>query len=139
MTITLHKTMAVVAYCAYEIAPRHKPRNIEVVMEKVQAYLKEHLEQPLPFDKTFRLKEIAESDIKPFIHDMMFSIPEFLDWNLSEVEIENGVKVDDEGRDGFVFTSIYDARDENSWKTDFIDLNAFVQNAVYMIKRTQTD
>ena len=70
---------------------------------------------------------------------MMFSIPEFLDWNLSEVEIENGVKVDDEGRDGFVFTSIYDARDENSWKTDFIDLNAFVQNAVYMIKRTQTD
>ena len=128
MTITLHKTMAVVAYCAYEIAPRHKPRNIEVVMEKVQAYLKEHLEQPLPFDKTFRLKEIAESDIKPFIHDMMFSIPEFLDWNLSE-----------EGRDGFVFTSIYDARDENSWKTDFIDLNAFVQNAVYMIKRTQTD
>lgn len=134
MTITLHNLIGIIAGEAYTLAPNHSPRKIEIVMDKVRNYLKDNLNQPIPYDKSFYCKEFEEDKIYGFIHDMMFSIPEFLEWNLTQIEYEDGISVDDESRPKFCFVSGYDVIEEDDWKNDFIDLDAFVQNVCYKVK-----
>ena len=52
-------------------------------------------------------------------------IPKFRDLNLSQIEYEMGLSVDDDDRDRFVFTSAFDTIPEDE---DFIDLDACIQN-----------
>lgn len=131
--LSMNDIMGAVAYNAYRMAPNHTPRKIEVVMDKAKNYLTEHLEQPFNLDKTFWSRGFERKDVYGFIHDMMFSIPEFQEWNLSQIEYEKGISVDDENRSEFSFSSRYDVRDENFWKDDFIDLDAFVNNVCRVI------
>lgn len=131
--LSMNDIMGAVAYNAYSMAPNHAPRKIESVMDEVKSFLTEHLDQPFKLDKTFWCKEFDPKDVYKFIHDMMFSIPEFQEWNLSQIEYEKGISVDDGNRSEFSFSSRYDVRDENFWKDDFIDFDAFVNNVCRVI------
>lgn len=131
--LSMNDIIGAVAYNAYRMAPNYAPRKIETVMDKVKSYLKENLERPFDSDKTFWCKEFDPKDVYKFIHDMMFSIPEFQEWNLSQIEYEKGISADDEDLGKFSFSSRYDARNENFWKDDFIDLDAFVRNVCCVI------
>ena len=134
IVLTLDDIMGAVAYNAYYMAPNHAPRKIEVVMKEVREYLKEHLEQPLEHDKTFYAKHFEAKEIYPFIKDMLMSIEEYQEWNLTQIEYEKGIKVDDENRPKYCFCSRYDVHDEEDWKNSFIDLDAFVQNTVNVLQ-----
>lgn len=137
MILNLDETMGAVAYNAYRMAPNNAPRKIDVVMDKIKAYLMKNYEQPFESDKTFWCKEFEQNDVSVFMHDMLFSIPEFSEWNLSQIEFEKGISVDDDSRGKFAFTSMYDVRDNDYWKNDFIDLDAFLQNVCMTISKTK--
>src|SRR6266700_6446382 len=86
------------------------PRKTEVVMEKLNKLLPEFIET---------------DNMRAFVSETIEQIPEIRDWNLSQVEYQNGVKVDDEKRDGFVFVSRYG---QPQPEHDFIDIDALKRN-----------
>lgn len=73
---------------------------------------------------------IEEDRLYDYIDQLLKSIPEFEELNLSQIEYDNGVNVHDENRSKYSFRSAYDIETVDSWKEDFIDLDAFVRNVV---------
>ncbi|SRR6266568_8226478 len=93
------------------------PRSTDVIVEKLNALLPEFIET---------------TNMWTFVSETIEQIPEIRDWNLSQVEYQQGVKVDDEKRGGFVFVSRYD---EPKPEHDFIDIDALKRNIVVSLER----
>jgi len=93
------------------------PRKTEVVMEKLNTLLPEFIET---------------TNMRAFVSEIIEQVPEIRDWNLSQVERERGVKVDDENRPSFAFTSLYD---QIKPEYDFIDIDALKQNVTRSLER----
>jgi hypothetical protein len=93
------------------------PRNTEVIMEKLHTLLPEFIET---------------DNIRAFVSETIEQVPEIRDWNLSQVERERGVKVDDEDRPPFAFTSLYD---QIKPEYDFIDIDALKQNVTRSLEK----
>jgi hypothetical protein len=66
----------------------------------------------------------------------LIAIPEFVDWNLSAAEKAAGVKVDDDRRSPFIFTSRFR---EPKVECDFIDLDALIRNICNSVERDQVE
>lgn len=123
--------MFVLAGQLYSQAPNHKPRKADVILDKVQ---KEFRKDCLVDNGDWYYKYIEENKLYEYLYNMLFAIPEFEELNLSQIEFENGVKVHDENRAKFSFTSAYDVGTEDSWKDDFVDLDAFMRNMEMELK-----
>lgn len=121
--------LGAVGFWAYSQCPNRMPRKIETVMEK----LKEKIRGQFVNWNEFYYIEIESSKIHEYIHELLFSIPEWQEWNLSLIEYEKGIKVDDENRSKYSFTSAYDKETAESWKSDFVDLDAFTRNVSRLI------
>jgi hypothetical protein len=93
------------------------PRSADVIMEKLNKLLPEFIET---------------DNIRAFVSETIEQIPEIRDWNLSQVERERGVKVDDEDRPPFAFTSLYD---QIKPEYDFIDIDALKQNVTRSLEK----
>jgi len=93
------------------------PRKTEVVMEKLNKLLPEFIET---------------TNMRAFVSETIEQVPEIRDWNLSQVELERGVKVGDENRPSFAFTSRYD---QPKPEYDFIDIDALKQNVTRSLER----
>lgn len=117
--------MFVIGGQLYAQAPNHKPRKIEIIMDKIQ---KKFREDCLVSGGDWHYKYINENKLFDYVHATLFSIPEFEELNLSQNEYEAGIKVNDDSRAKYNFCSAYDVATEDSWKDDFIDLDAFVRN-----------
>lgn len=124
ISINLNEFVFAVGGQLYSQAPNHKPRKVDAIMTKARDKFKEkcscHLQE-------FHSANVAEDELETFIRDILFSIPEFEELNLSQIEFENGVGVNDDDRTKFLFTSAYDTVD---WKNDFVDLDAYVRNVI---------
>lgn len=83
-------------------------------------------------DNEYFTIRVEKDKVYKFFEDILFSIPEFRDLNLSQIEYENGVSVDGESRPKYNIVTRYDVHDSESWKSDFIDLDAFIQNVTRM-------
>ena len=118
--------MAAIAAQLYEQAPNRQPRKADIIMQKVKNIFRN--DAMCYNDNEFYSIRIPESNVYTFIETLLFSITEFRELNLSQIEYESGISVDDEKRSRYHFTSRYDKYDSESWKSDFIDLNAFVRN-----------
>ena len=130
--------MFVIAGQLFDQAPNRQPRKAEIIMQKVRDAFRSQAVN----DNEFYSIRIENEKVYDWIKDLLFSIPEFQELNLSQIEFEKGVSVDDESRPKFSFTTAYDKYDSESWKTDFIDLDAFVGNvnrSLYMIKNAEED
>jgi len=93
------------------------PRSTEVIIEKLNALLPEFIET---------------MNMRAFVSETIEQVPEIRDWNLSQIERERGVKVDDENRSPFMFTSRYD---QPKPEYDFIDIDALKQNVTRSLER----
>ena len=93
------------------------PRSTDVIVEKLHTLLPEFIET---------------TDMRAFTSETIEQVPEIRDWNLSQVERERGVKVDDENRSPFMFTSRYD---QPKPEYDFIDIDALKQNVTRSLER----
>lgn len=118
--------MFVIAGQLFDQAPNRQPRKAEIIMQKVRDKFRS--DEHCINDNEFHSIRIEEEKLYDFLKELLFSIPEFEELNLSQVEYEKGVLVNDESRTKFSLTSRYDKYDSESWKTDFIDLDAFVRN-----------
>lgn len=116
----------VVAGQLFDQAPNRQPRKAEIIMKKVRDAFR--ADKRCNNDNEWYSIRLPEKEVYQFIKDMMFSIPEFQELNLSQIEYENGVSVDDENRAKYSFVTRYDKYDSESWKSDFVDLDAFVRN-----------
>ncbi|MDD6638461.1 MAG: hypothetical protein PUE81_06770 [Lachnospiraceae bacterium] len=116
--------MFVVGGQLFDQAPNRQPRKAEIIMQKMRDAFRSEAYN----DNEFYTVLVEKDALYNWMKDKLFSIPEFQELNLTQIEFEKGISVDDESRTKFCFTTRYDVYDSESWKSDFIDLYAFVQN-----------
>ena len=114
--ISEQNLLFVIAGQLFYQAPNRQPRKAEIIMQKAR--------------DLFREKE----NLYEYIKKLLFSIPEFMELNLSHIEYENGISVEDDRRAKFALYTKYDKYTSESWKSDFIDLDAFVRNVNRMLQ-----
>lgn len=122
--ISERNLMYVIAGQLFDQAPNRQPRNAPIIMQKV----KDHFRKDAHNDNQFYSLAIHKNDIYNYIKSMLMAISEFVDLNLSQIEYEKNISVNDENRSKYSFCTRYDKYDSESWKTDFIDLDAFIRN-----------
>lgn len=127
-TIALYEgdLMFVVGGLLFRQAPNRSPRKAEIIMQKV----KESFRKEAYNDNEWYTVHVPIDEMRDYIEKLMYSISEFEELNLSQIEFDNGVKVDDEDRGKYYFSSAFDKYNKDSWKDDFVDLDAFVRNVV---------
>ena len=111
----------------YEQAPNHKPRKADIIMGKAIQAFRNHENHAIILGDMHQVS-IKEGTLCEFCDTLLKSIPEFMELNLSQNEYEKNISVDDLNRPKFAFTTRYDVATEDSWRDDFIDLDAFVNN-----------
>ena len=143
ITITFYKNdvLSTIAKCILEIIPYYD----DIILSDVSKVIME-MSNRIDNSEHFKYNGfgrptlcMTEEDFKKWLWDSLFEIKEFRNLNLTYEERENGVDVDDENRFGITFTSMYDSRTEESWKKDFIDLDAVRQNIMYELKKHYKD
>lgn len=129
-------------YCVggqlFDQAPNRQPRKAEIIMQKVRDDFRKDAYNA----NEYYTLVIEENCLQKFIRKLLMEIPEFVDLNLSQIEADNNVSVDDESRGKYRFTSRYDKETSESWKHDFIDLDAFIRNVInniYMVIEDEKD
>jgi hypothetical protein len=124
ISINERDLMSAVGGQLFDQAPNRQPRKAEIIMREVRdAFRKDAYN-----DNEFYVLEVPEKDVYKYIKTLLMGISEFVELNLSQVEFESGISVDDESRGKYKFTSRYDKETSESWKHDFIDLDAFIRN-----------
>lgn len=113
----------------FDQAPNRQPRKAEIIMQKV----KEAFRKDAYNDNECYALEIPKDKSYEWLKTLLMGLPEFVELNLTQVEFEKNISVDDENRPKFCFTTRYDKYDSESWKRDFIDLDAFIRNAHRML------
>jgi hypothetical protein len=108
----------------FDQAPNRQPRKVEVIMQKVRDTFRKDAQN----NNEFYSAVIPEKEIYNYIKTLLMNIPEFVDLNLSQIEFEDKISVNDENRVKYHFTSRYDKETADSWRYDFIDLDAFIKN-----------
>lgn len=116
--------MFVVGGQLFDQAPNRYPRKVETIMQK----LRDTFRSEAYNDNEYYTVTIESDNLYDWLKDKLFSIPEFQELNFTQEEYEKGVSADDD-RPKFTFITRYDAYDSESWRKDFIDLDAFVRNA----------
>lgn len=76
---------------------------------------------------------MTEQEMWDWLHDTLFKCTDYQNLNLSYNEREAGIDVDDESRPKITFHTRYDVITEESWKDDFIDLDAVIQNVMSVL------
>ena len=151
--ISKRELVSNMAYVITDMAPDNRPYQMDTILSKIVDKIAELENNPVKMTgesgKTFivqakfdsflgdvRIAVFSESVIPRHIiafklaHYFVNSIPEIRALNLSMVEREAGiVDPDDIRRSGkYRVTTMYDKIDKDTWKTDFIDLDALVGN-----------
>lgn len=124
--ISERNLMYAVAGQLYDQAPNRQPRKADEIMRGVQSNFRN--DSRCCNDNEWYFINMEKDKIYEFIKSILTSIPEFRELNLTQNEFEAGVSVDDENRPDLKLTTSYDKNSADSWRDDFIDLDAFVQN-----------
>lgn len=129
VSISERDLMFIIGGQLFSQAPNRQPRNAEIIMQKV----KEAIRKDCVNDNEYYCLEVPKKEVCNYLKNMMMAIPEFVDLNLSQIEFDKKISVNDESRPKYAFSTRYDKYDSESWKTDFIDLDAFIQNINYRL------
>lgn len=73
---------------------------------------------------------MTEQEMWNWLHNTLFAFKDYQNLNLSYNEREAGIDVNDENRPQFAFHTRYDINTKESWKNEFIDLDAVIQNVM---------
>ena len=151
--ISKRELVSNMAYVITDMAPDNRPYQMDTILSKIVDKIAELENNPVEmtgesgetsimqakFDSFLgdvRIAVFSESvislDIIAFklAHYFVNSIPEIRALNLSMVEREAGIVDPDDTRRSVKYrvTTMYDTIDKDTWKTDFIDLDALVGN-----------
>ena len=121
----------------YGMHPYHKPENFDKIMDALLKRLDTKAETYKGKKLTFIMLEYESiDDFKKKLKEFLFEIKEFRQLNISKKLKDAGVEdIDDERNSGIKFSSRFDRDTEDERYTDFIDLDACIQNIVFSVNR----
>lgn len=124
--ISERNLMFTVAGQLYDQAPNRQPRKIDEIMRGVQSNFRNDVR--CNNNNEWYSINVEKDKTYEFVKSMLESISAFQELNLTQNEFEAGIAVDDENRGKWKVTTSYDKNDADSWRNDFIDLDAFIRN-----------
>ena len=124
ITVYENHIINIIAGQLFEQSPDREPRKAEIIMKSFRDKFREKANN---INEIYSV-EIEKNKLYNYIKDILFSIEEFEDLNLSHIEWHNNVSVDDPNRFKYGFVTTLDKNTRESWKGDFVDLVAFVRN-----------
>ena len=130
--MSLRSAVQAVMGTLYAQSPYHIPRKADIICQKFQDAFKKDAK----LYQDFYFYEMKDKDVYGFFEKLLKDIPEFVELNLSKVEYEKGIKVDDPSRPPFGCVS------RDSWikeEHDFVDLDAAVRNVVRLYFQVEDD
>ena len=121
----------------YKMHPYHKPENFDKIMDALLKRLDTKAETHKSKKLTFILLEYESiNDFKKKLKEFLFEIKEFRQLNISKKLKDAGVEdINDDRNKGYRFSTRYDVDTEDERYTDFIDLDACIQNIVCSVDR----
>lgn len=121
----------------YRMHPYHKPENFDKIMDALLKRLDTKAEIHKGKKLTFTLLEYESiNDFKKKLKEFLFEIKEFRQLNISKKLKDAGVEdIDDDRNKGIRFSDRNSIETEDERYTDFIDLDACIQNIVFSVDR----
>ena len=121
----------------YRMHPYHKPENFDKIMDALLKRLDTKAETHNGKKLTFIMLEYESiDDFKKKLKEFLFEIKEFRQLNISKKLKDAGVEdINDDRNKGYRFSTRYDVDTEDERYTDFIDLDACIQNIVCSVDR----
>ena len=121
----------------YGMHPYHKPENFDKIMDALLKHIDTKAKTHNGKKCTFIMLEYESiDDFKKKLKEFLFEIKEFRQLNISKKLKDAGVEdIDDERNSGIKFSSRFDRDTEDERYTDFIDLDACIQNIVFSVNR----
>ena len=121
----------------YRMHPYHKPENFDKIMDVLLERLDTKAEIHKGKKLTFILLEYESiNDFKKKLKEFLFEIKEFRQLNISKKLKDAGVEdINDERNSGIKISTRYSIETEDNRYTDFVDLDACVQNIVFSVNR----
>lgn len=121
----------------YRMHPYHKPENfdklIDVLLKRLDTKAEIHKGKKLTF---ILLEYESINDFKKKLKEFLFEIKEFRQLNISKKLKDAGVEdIDDKRNSGIKVSTSYDVNTEDERYTDFVDLDACIQNIVFSVDR----
>lgn len=120
--VSLDEFIRVATGWIYELAPYHKPRFIDEIVDEIIKRFKTSCKN---IGTDFFYYEVELKDLHEFIENILMPIDKFRDLNLSPKEYKQGIDVDDPNRPKFQFVSAFDNVPDDD---KFVDLDACIQD-----------
>ena len=135
--VTNRQIIQAIAGTIYAMHPYHNPENFDKIMDALLKHLNTKAETHKDKKLTFIILEYESiDDFKKKLKEFLFEIKEFRQLNISKKLKDAGVEdIDDERNSGIKFSTRYDVNTEDERYTDFVDLDACVQNIVFSVDR----
>ena len=135
--VTNNQLIEAFAGVIYNMHPYHKPENFDKIMDALLKRLDTKAEIYKGKKLTFILLEYESiDDFRKKLKEFLFEIKEFRQLNISKKLKDAGVEdINDDRNKGYRFSSRYDLDTEDERYTDFIDLDACIQNIVRSVDR----
>ena len=114
----------------YEMHPYHNPEGLDVIIEAIQAWFKEHDPHARNEKATYHSVRFTDGDeFYKMLKELLMGIKEFTNYNISRKLKDQGVKDYNEPRNqGFRAVDRYTVETDDSRYSDFIDLDAAIRN-----------
>ena len=121
----------------YRMHPYHKPENFDKLMDTLLEHLDTKAETYKGKKLTFIVLEYESiDDFKKKLKEFLFEIKEFRQLNISKKLKDADVEdIDDKRNSGIKFSTRLDIDTEDERYTDFVDLDACIQNIVFSVNR----
>ena len=121
----------------YRMHPYHKPENFDKIMDALLKHLDTKAETHKGKKLTFIILEYESiDDFKKKLKEFLFEIKEFRQLNISKKLKDEGVEdIGDKRNSGIRLLTRHDIDTEDERYTDFIDLDACIQNIVCSVDR----
>lgn len=122
-----------------EMAPLNSPRKIEDILNHINQAIQKI---GMPFLNDYRIT-LSESQFKEWLTTTLMNCKEFCELNLNYYQFTKTGSANDKyigsSSNSKIFSYRFDkCNNHESWKYDFIDLDACIQNIVYELVREET-
>lgn len=129
--VTPNDIISALAYWAIRQSPYWVPKNLQLALEAAQKHIvKMYDESDKKSIQSYKSRSLK--DISSCIKSVIFDVPEIAIWNVTQVEIDNGITDPDDPsrsvRFGMVGRGITTPEDK-----DFIDLDALHRNVLEQV------
>ena len=129
MYISNKELIGCVAGIIYRMHPYHNPDNLNVIIDQIEKYFNSVDKN----NNTLKLIDFKDwNEFEKWIKEFLMNIKEFRQLNISKKLKDAGVDdIDDDRNKGIVFIDRHTCKTIDSRYSDFIDLDACIQNIVH--------